>query len=201
MSVRTRLAVVACTALLALASCGGASTGGPAGGQDAARLASVSVGSDVVLGPDDVTAINVIGLDLQGLAAPLRTWWETLNDPAVTPQAWLADADRLLGDMRSVVAHIEAQLGPGRDRSVRDTYAPYLARWREILAALEALRAGVRADDEAAQQRATAAYNDAVRAVARLDARRIDRVVSVYGRDETRRFLLAQGIDPAPYGL
>ena len=39
--------------------------------------------------------------------------------------------------MRTTVAHIEAQLGPGRDRTVRDAYSPYLARWREILAALE----------------------------------------------------------------
>lgn len=181
--------------------CAGDEDGAATGTEDAARVASVSVGSDVVLPPADVTAINVVGLDLQTLAAPLRTWWETLNDPAIAPADWLPRADALLDAMRTTVAHIEAQLGAGRDRTVRDTYAPYLARWREILTALGAVRSGVAAGDEAAQQRGADAYNEAVLAIRRLDERRVARVRAVYGEAETRRFLVAQGIDPSAFGL
>lgn len=200
--VRRARPAATCAVLVALlaAACGGGS-GGAAGTADAARLASVSVGSDVVLAPADVTAVNVVGLDLQTLAAPLRSWWVGLNDPERAAADWLPQADRLLADMRTTVAHIESQLGPGRDRTVRDAYAPYLTRWREILAALGALRTAVSLDDLVAQQRATAAYNDAVRAVRRLDEQRVARVVAVYGAAETRRFLTAQGIDPAAFGL
>lgn len=197
--VRATAALAVVVAWLVTA-CGGGS-GGAAGTADAARLASVSIGSDVVLAPADVTAVNVVGLDLQTLAAPLRSWWVGLNDPGLSAADWLPQADRLLADMRTTVAHIESQLGPGRDRTVRDAYAPYLARWRDILTALGALRAAVAVDDLAAQQAATAAYNDAVRAVRRLDEQRVARVVAVYGAAETRRFLLGQGVDPAGFGL
>lgn len=196
-----RLRLVAVALVVLAAACSDGSGTGSAGGEDAARLASASVGSDVVLPADDVTAINVIGLDLQSLAAPLATWWRTLNDPAVPSADWLVQADRLLADMRTVVAHLGDQLGPARDRRVREAYAPYQARWREILDALTALRAAVAADDEAAQGRATESYNAAVLALRRLDAERISRVLAVYGPEETRRFLAAQGIDPAAYGL
>lgn len=199
MTARVRFAALACAVLLG--ACSGAPGAGGAGGEDAARLASVSVGSDVVLDADDVTAINVVGLDLQSLAAPLATWWRTLQDPAVAPADWLVQADRLLADMRTVVGHIADQLGPARDRRVRDAYAPYQARWRDILDALGALRTAVATDDRAAQDRATEAYNVAVLALRRLDEQRIGRVLAVYGPDETRRFLAAQGIDPAAYGL
>jgi len=193
------LAAVGIVALLV--SCSGGSGTATVGAGDSARLASVTVGSDTVLGPADVTAVNVIGLDLVTLAAPLRTWWDTFADPDVAESAWLARAPRLLADMGVTVAHIERQLGPGRARAVRDTFTPYLQQWREILDALEAMRAGVASGDVGAQQRATDAYNDALGVVRRLDRQRVARVVAVYGRDGAKRALAAQGLDPERFGL
>ena len=197
---RVRRTVVAlCTAGLVVAC----SAGGPGAvaSQDAARLASVTAGSDVVLGTADATAVNVVGLDLVTLAAPLRTWWATFTDPTISESAWLDRAPQLLADMRVTVAHIEQQLGPGRDRVVRDAFAPYLQQWRAILAALEAMRTGVESGDRAAQQRATDVYNDAIGAIGRLDRQRVARVVAVYGREEAKRALAAQGLDPDRFGL
>jgi hypothetical protein len=143
----------------------------------------------------------VIGLDLVTLAAPLTTWWTTLNDPAVSERDWLAAALGLLDVMRTTVDHIGAQLGPGRDASVRATYQPYVDRWRAILAALDDLRAAVASGDGTGQQRATAAYNEEIAAVGRLDQARVARVVAVYGAEDAARALRAQGLDPARYGL
>jgi hypothetical protein len=103
--------------------------------------------------------------------------------------------------MRTTVAQIETELGPGRDRAVRDTYTPYLQRWREILEALDAVRSGVAAHDLAAQQGATDAYNAALGAIRRLDQQRVTRVVDAYGPEEARRALVAQGFDPSAFGL
>lgn len=158
-------------------------------------------GSDRVLDPEDVTAANVIGLDLVTLGGPLAAWWADLDDPAVSDETWLARAPDRLVSMRRTVDHLADQLGPGRSPAVRDTYQPYVDRWREILVALEAQRLAVAAGDVAARQRATEEYNRHVAAIARFDRIRVDRVVEVYGPEEAARALRSQGIDPARYGL
>jgi hypothetical protein len=190
---------------LVLATLAGCSSGGSApaapGADTTARLASVMVDSDTVLGPADVTAVNVIGLDLVTLATPLRTWWATFNDAEVDEATWLAAAPQLLAAMRTTVAHIGAQLGPGRDPAVRATFTPYLEQWKLVLDALESMQAAVRAGDVATQQQATDAYNRAIAAMQRFDVQRVDRVVSAYGHDEAKRALAAQGLDPARFGL
>ena len=182
-------------------SCGGRSGAAAPGADDLARLASVTVGSDTVLGPADTSAANVIGLDLVTLAVPLRTWWATLNDPDVAERVWLERAPQLLAEMRATVSDIERQLGPGRDGAVRATFTPYLQRWREILGVLDAMRAALAVGDVGAQQRAVDAYNDTLAAVRRLDRQRVARVLAVYGRDEATRVLAAQGLDLASFGL
>jgi hypothetical protein len=201
----THALLAALLLLLATLNVVGCSSGGstPAepGADTTARLASVMVGSDTVLGPADVTAVNVIGLDLVTLATPLRTWWATFNDPDVDESAWLAAAPQLLDAMRSTVSHIGQQLGPGRDPAVRATFSPYLEQWGRVLDALEAMRSAVRAGDLGAQQAATDDYNAAVAAMQRLDSRRVGRVVDAYGRDEAKRALAAQGLDPSRFGL
>lgn len=188
--------------LAGLAGCSSSgSTLAEPGADTTARLASVMVDSDTVLGPEDVTAVNVIGLDLVTLATPLRAWWATFNDADVDEASWLATAPQLLDAMRTTVTHIGAQLGPGRDPAVRATFTPYLDQWKLLLDALESMRAAVRAGDLATQQQATDAYNQAIDAMQRFDARRVDRVVDAYGRDEAKRALAAQGLDPARFGL
>ena len=189
-------------AVSSVVGCGSSSAGLDEPGADSvARTASVMVGSEYVLAPDDVTAVKVIGLDLVTLASPLRTWWATFQDPEVDEAAWLTDAPRLLDAMRTTVAHIADQLGPGRDIAVRATFTPYLQQWRLVLDALAAMRAAVRTANVAAQQQATDAYNAAIAAMGRLDAQRVARVVDAYGRDEAKRALAAQGLDPTRFGL
>jgi hypothetical protein len=168
---------------------------------DAARLTSVLAGSDRVLPAEDVTAANVIGLDLVTLVGPLTVWWDDLNDPAITEAEWLARAPDRLASMTRTVEHMAAQLGPERAPAVRTTYQPYVDRWRSILDALAALRDAVARRDPVAQQRATDDYNLHRAALARFDRIRVDRVVEVYGRAEAARALEAQGLDPSRYGL
>jgi hypothetical protein len=199
-AVLSALVLVLVGASVAGCGSGGASTTEP-GADTTARLASVMVGSDTVLGPADVTAVNVIGLDLVTLATPLRTWWATFNDPDVDESAWLASAPQLLDAMRTTVSHIGQQLGPGRDPAVRATFTPYLEQWKNVLAALEAMQSAVRAGDLGAQQAATDDYNAAIAAMQRFDSRRVGRVIDAYGRDEAARALAAQGLDPSRYGL
>jgi hypothetical protein len=199
----SRLAVMAVIGVLvSVVGCGSGRDGlAEPGAESVARTASVMVGSDYVLAPGDVTAVNVIGLDLLTLATPLRTWWATFQDTEVGEAAWLADAPRLLDAMRTTVSHIADQLGPGRDIAVRSTFTPYLEQWRLVLNALDALRGAVRAANVAAQQQATDAYIAAIAAMGRLDAQRVARVVDAYGRDEAKRALAAQGLDPTRFGV
>lgn len=194
--------VVVALAIAALGACSGHDGSSPVvAREDAARLTSVMAGSDRVLPPDDVTAANVIGLDLVTLEGPLARWWEELVDPEVPRVEWLARAPERLAVMRRTVEHMTTQLGPGRDVHVRDTYRPYVERWEAILDALEALRAAVAEGDRVAQQTATDEYNRQIAAITRQDRIRVERVVAVYGRAEAARALRAQGLDPAKYGL
>jgi hypothetical protein len=165
------------------------------------RLNSVMVGSDVVLPAADTAAISEIGVELSGLAAPLSQWWSSLNDPAVPATTWLAQAPALLAQMTTVVDRIEARLGPDRDVHVRDTFAPYVAGWREILATLDRVRDRVAAADTVGQQAAADDYNTQLRRIRALDAARVQRVVDVLGRDDARRLLEAEGVDPGRFGL
>lgn len=194
--------LVAMVAGMSVVGCGSSGAGLDEPGADSvARTASVMVGRQYVLAPDDVTAVNVIGLDLVTLATPLRIWWATFEDPEVGEAAWLTDAPRLLDAMRSTVAHISEQLGPGRDTAVRATFTPYVQQWNLVLDALESMRAGVRAGNAVAQQQATDDYNASIAKMGRLDAQRVARVVDAYGRDEAKRTLAAQGLDPTRFGL
>jgi len=189
-------------ALACLAGCGSGNAEVAAPGADTvARTASVMVGSDDVLVPADVTAVNVIGLDLVTLATPLRTWWATFNDADVPEATWLAQAPQLLDAMRTTVTHIADQLGPGRDPAVRATFAPYVQQWSLVLTALDSMRTAVSVGNVDAQHVATDAYNAAINAMKRYDAQRVGRVVDHYGRDEAKRALVAQGFDPSRYGL
>ncbi len=194
--------VVTLVVALGAAACSSGGGDAPVVSADAAaRLQSVMAGSDRVLPEDDVTAANVIGLDLVTLAGPLTGWWEDLTDPDVPRAEWLARAPERLEAMRRTVDHLAAQLGPGRAPQLRETYQPYVDRWRDVLDALEALRVGVAVGDRAAQERATGEYNRQLAAITRADRIRVERVVRVYGRAEAARALKAQGIDPAAYGL
>jgi hypothetical protein len=163
--------------------------------QDVARLASVSVGSDVALSGDDVAAVNVVGLQLVALGVPLRAWWSSLNDPAVAPSSWLQNSRGLAADMTATVDQLEATLGPERSPAVREALTPYVPLWREILRALEIVRTGVATNNTDAQLRGTEAYNLARGRIELLDQRRVARVVTAYGRDEARRLLADQGHD------
>lgn len=193
---------LALTSVAGGVACSGDDAGAPVvSPDDAARLTSVLAGSDRVLPPDDVAAANVIGLDLVTLTGPLTVWWDELNDPAVPETEWLARAPDRLDAMARTVDHMAAQLGPGRAVPVRETYQPYVERWRSMLESLDALRRSVAAGDPAAQQRATDDYNRHVAAIARFDRIRVDRAVAVYGREEAARALRSQGIDPARFGL
>lgn len=188
------LGVVACTG-------SGANDAQGASSASAARLASVLVASSTVLSAADVAAANAIGLDLVTLEAPLRTWWSTLNDPAVAASTWLGDAPALLDAMSATVDHVDQQLGVGRAPEVRETYGPYVEHWRIVLRSLAALRDAVAADDLTAEQHATSAYNGEIATMRQLDRGRVARVVDVYGHAEATRALKAQGLDPTTFGL
>jgi hypothetical protein len=189
-----RALVLLCAVVLLAGSCSQPET-------DQQKLNSVMVGSDVVLPTADTDAISEIGVELGSLAAPLARWWSGLNDPQTSTATWLAQAPSLLTQMRDVVDRIDSELTPERDPHVRDTFSPYVVRWRDLLRALEQLRDRVAAGDEPGQQRAVDDYNDVLAAIRALDAARVTRVVDVLGKDAARDLLENEGVDRGRFGL
>jgi hypothetical protein len=174
----------------------GAACSAPPTGQQ--RLNSAMVGSDVVLPRQDTRAVSEIGLELVALAAPLEVWWSGLDDPGVP---WLARAPELLDEMSEGVDRIDGRLAPGIHRAVRETFAPYVARWRQLLAALEDLRIAVADADRPARDAAVLRYDRERAAIRRLDEERVARVIAAFGPDEAGRLLREEGVDPGRFGL
>ena len=174
------------------------------GGTDRAsqrQLDAVMVGSDRELPTGDADLVDIVGLELSTLSVPLTAWWQGLNDPATPTSTWLAEAPALLVQMRAIVDRVESRVLSAETAPVRDTFVAYVVQWRTALAALDAVRGATERGDSAAQQKATDEYNAALGRIRGLDQARVDRVVAVYGRDDARRLLESEGLDPSRFGL
>jgi hypothetical protein len=131
-------------------------------------LNSVMVGSYDELSSDDSEAVSAIGVELVALGPPLQQWFEPGADHAA-----------LLAQMTGAVDRIERRLTPERAPEVRTTFEPYVAAWRDLLAALDA-------DDADGYQEVIGRLQD-------LDRIRIERVADVYGDEVADELVNGEG--------
>jgi hypothetical protein len=188
-------------ALGTLASCVASCSSGGTDRASQRQLDAVMVGSDRELPTADADLVEIVGLELSTLSVPLDAWWQGLNDPATPTSAWLVTALALLEQMQAIVDRVESRVLSAETTPVRDTFVAYVAQWRTALRALDAVRGATERGDPAVQQKATDEYNAALGRIRGLDQARVDRVVAVYGRDDARRLLASEGLDPSRFGL
>lgn len=178
---------------VALASAGCADGDGSAGQRE---LNSVIVGADHLISDDASEFVDLAGLAARSIAADLEAFWAAADGAARMDRdvELRVSIDRI----EDTVDQLDDAFDTVTDEHVRATYRPFLTAHRDLLDALEDVRAGLLEGDEARRADGLADYEAARRTIAALDRARLDRVIAAYGPEEARRLLeeaIAEGAD------